>query len=204
LFVDRFLTANPTAFPNPEEALTQAVALLLVNGFSQRVTVAPAPGDSATPTSDQLEALARDPLTLSPRPPKWVARCIPVMRGWLKSQMGGIMHTKLFHVIIGHQLYWFQDNRPRNEDQPLGKLDISDVQVVFGQKSHTKFAVVHPEALRMICFAKGPEPVKGVKKLEFTATSRAVRDEWICVLQRMITLAPFLSDEELAPTFEDE
>jgi hypothetical protein len=204
LFAERYVAANPASFSGPEDALTHAFALLLINGRSEPVAIVRAPGDRVTPSPDQIEALEREPLALSPRPLTWVGPCIPVMRGWLGRLGAGLGRGGNQYVVIaGHQLFWFADSSLSNQEHPLGKIDLTDVQVVRHPKSDTKFAIARRESFRMTTFANGRATVKDVPKVELMAPSRTVRDDWICALRRAVILAPFLAEDALAPTLDD-
>jgi hypothetical protein len=219
---EAFVARNPGVFQSPDDAVTLACALVLVNakltapGKKEKIardefvskTLPTITGSSITPDelAGMLDAMIKKPLTFSGNG-DFMTACAPILRGWLrkKDRRFGSHAKELFCVLAGACLFYFADNTPASEDKPLGMVQLTDVEVLVDEESALKFALISKVGgLQAVKFKNGPPQIaKGLKKIEFEAKTAELRDKWAGRLAKSVSLSGLMDNDGAMPTLAE-
>lgn len=122
----------------------------------------------------------------------------PKIRGYLekKSERAFSKWTKEFFVLTNSCLYYFKDDSPENAGNPLGVIQLTEVEVDADSKNprFIRINAVHNE-ISYVKFRKIPKAVKGIKRITFKAPDRASASKWLHRLKKSAIMMNFLGDK---------
>jgi hypothetical protein len=133
--------------------------------------------------AEMFELLKNEPFVFAPGTNEFMALSAPKFHGFLRkrtTRFGGLW-AQHFFVLANSCLFYFKDNTPACKDQPLGMIQLVDVEVAAEPQSALQFTIVSTgERIQYVKFGRAknvpPTIVERVMSIRFEAPTTQARD----------------------------
>ena len=125
-----------------------------------------------------------------------MALCDPRLKGFLhkRNDKWSSTWTKRFFVLANSCLYYFHDDKPENKDRPLGMIQLVAVEAFPDPRNVKRFFIMSKdknEIMYVKFHEKGPDLMRGVKKMTFEASTEQARDKWLYRITKSLIVSLF-------------
>lgn len=212
-FANCYVQQNPGKYSNADELYVLSFALVMLNSdlhnrnVQNRMTVKDFIRNtrhllSASDVTDKeltemYNEIQSTPFSFTNHSNDFWWEVAPKIRGYLqkRSEHSFTKWTKKYFVLTNSCLYYFRDDNPANEGNPLGVIQLTEVEVNADKDPLTiKITAVNDE-ISYVKFKKIPKAVKGIKKISFKAPDRASASRWLHRIKKSAIMSNFLGEK---------
>jgi hypothetical protein len=218
-----YIEQNPGIFGDINDAVILGFALIMLNtdllkpNVTHKMTVDQFISNtmgaltrssiSAEHLTHMYESLRANPFAFAPKSNDFMALCAPKMRGWLKKKSEHFMGSWKAHyfVLANSCLYYFKDDSVESKDNPLGMIQLTEVDVAQDPRSPLRFLITaRGEQIQYVKLGGGvPKIVPGLKAIQFEAKEKDGATNWFLRLKRSVVMSSFLDGPGPRPSLTD-
>jgi hypothetical protein len=150
------------------------------------------------------ESLKAKPFAFVPKTNDFMALCAPKMHGWLKKKSEHFMGAWKSHyfVLANSGLYYFKDKSVESKDNPLGMIQLTEVDISQDPRSPLRFFITaRGEQIQYVKLGGGiPKIMLGLKTIQFEAKEKETAANWFVRLKRSVVMNSFMDGPPAAPS----
>lgn len=215
-----YIEQNPGVFGDINDAVILGFALIMLNtdllkpNVTHKMTVdqfiANTMGAlmrssiSADHLTHMYESLKTNPFAFAPKSNDFMALCAPKLRGWLKKKSEHFMGSWKAHyfVLATSCLYYFKDTSVESKDNPLGMIQLTEVDITQDPRSPLRFFITaRGDQIQYVKLGGGiPKIVPGLKTIQFEAKAKEDATNWLLRLKRSVAMSSFMDGPGEAPS----
>jgi hypothetical protein len=217
-----YMEQNPGIFGDINDAVILGFALIMLNtdllkpNVTHKMTVDQFIGNTmgalmhsaiaAEHLTHMYESLRGNPFAFASKSNDFMALCAPKMRGWLKKKSERFMGAWKSHyfVLATSCLYYFKDESPESKDNPLGMIQLTEVDISLDPRSPLRFFIIaRGEQLQYVKLGGIPKIVGGLKIIQFEAREKDAATNWFFRLKRSVVMGSFMDAPPAALSLAD-
>ncbi|OHT15168.1 Cytohesin-1 [Tritrichomonas foetus] len=223
VFAQVYCFQNPDMFPSVDSAYMLAFALILLNSdlhnpnmknhmtCIQFINNIRSVVTEATISDNELSEIYREikskPFTVRNGDGNFLALSDPKLKGflWKRNDRWNSTWTSRFFVLANSCIYYFLDNKAENKDRPLGMVQLIAVEASADPKNNKRFSIESKDSdIQYVKYRPtGPFLSKGVRRIEFEASSEEARDKWLYRINKSM-ICSYFADASCNPQSRPE
>ncbi|KAH0787535.1 Sec7 domain containing protein [Histomonas meleagridis] len=219
-FSNCYFTVNPHTYSNPEIPYILSFALIMLNSdlhnpnVQHRMTCQQFINNIKNSykimnevcdedLTTMYDSLKRNPFHFSVKSNSFLAMSAPKNNGTLKLKTDKIFSKwkKYYFVLVNSSLYFFKDNSQESKDDPLGSIQLTEVEILESHRKNVEFIIrtVEDKQMQFVSFdkKKTPQIMKDIRMVFLKAKNKDEREKWITWLRRSVS-SPSIQREEAA------